>query len=36
LETMSLVRRGNSLSSIPVSQHQWDFILSREDQPSEI
>jgi predicted RNA-binding protein with PUA-like domain len=36
LETMALVRRGNRLSIMPVSQQQWDFILSLEEQPSEI
>jgi predicted RNA-binding protein with PUA-like domain len=31
LEAMPLVRRGNRLSIMPVSQQQWDFILSLED-----
>jgi predicted RNA-binding protein with PUA-like domain len=35
LEGMPLVRRGNRLSIMPVSQAQWEFILSQEDkQPS--
>ncbi|HFD12040.1 MAG TPA: EVE domain-containing protein [Crenotrichaceae bacterium] len=32
LETMPLVCRGNRLSIMPVTQQQWDFILSLEDK----
>ena len=32
LESLALVRRGNRLSIMPVSQQQWDFILSLEDK----
>ena len=32
LEEMPLVRRGNRLSIMPVSEDQWDHILSLEDQ----
>ena len=30
LESLPLVRRGNRLSVMPVSAHEWDFILSLE------
>ncbi len=32
LEDMPLVRRGNRLSIMPVTEQQWDHILSLEDQ----
>ena len=35
LEDMALVRKGNRLSIMPVTEDQWNFIMSLEDAPKD-
>ncbi|NMU75575.1 EVE domain-containing protein, partial [Vibrio parahaemolyticus] len=35
LENMPLVKRGNRLSIMPVTEEEWDAILGKEKLPSQ-